>query len=305
MEQYTENQQMKQIDDVEQTNDRLEEKYRLLDFLKKYSDVDIDFIKEFVTIQEQDHVHVPFTIDLEIVAKWLKTKKGILKDTLISSYTENVDYILLHVNQKQVKHGGNNKELILLAPDTFKMLCMKSHTKDADKIRYYYVSLEKLVYIFKDDIIKNQKERIDELEANMHKIKYPVKGAIYVIAIDPKEEGYRIGKTTDMNKRYKLYKSAHKNNPKVKFVFYSDDIDQLENCIKNLLRYDQYRDRKEFYIVELKEIISSIEDCNILITKFRCKMCKTNDKINELNRHINSNHTNDEIIRFHLIKKYE
>jgi len=181
---------------------------------------------------------------------------------------------------------------------------MKSHTKDSEKIRYYYVTLEKLVYIFKDEIIANQKKRIDELETNMKKIKYPVKGVIYVIAIDKSENGYRIGKTNDMNKRYELYKSAHKDNPKVKFVFYSDDIDQLEKCIKNLLLYEQYRDRKEFYIAELKHIILAVKDCNSLITNFKCKMCKKSKKTNELKRHIELEHDTNEMVKFYMIKKY-
>ena len=282
----------------------MSEKEALLDFLKKYSDVDLNFIKEFIEIQEADYTHAPFNIDIELVAKWLKSKKGKLKETLLSSYTENIDFISLSVNGKQSTHGGQNKQLVLLSPDTFKMLCMKSHTVDAEKIRYYYITLEKLVYIFKDEIIANQKKRINELESNMKKIKYPIKGAIYVIAIDKSEYGYKIGKTIDMNKRYDLYKNAHKDNPKVKFVFYSDDIDKLEKCIKNLLLDEQYRHRKEFYIVELEHIILAVKDCDVLITNFKCKMCKKNKKTKELKRHIELKHNSDEMVKFYMVKKY-
>ena len=33
-------------------------------------------------------------------------------------------------------HGGHNKKLILLTPDCFKMLYIRSKTKKADKVRY-------------------------------------------------------------------------------------------------------------------------------------------------------------------------
>jgi len=84
----------------------------LLDFLKKYSDVDIGFIKKFIEIRNGDNIHAPFTIDLDIVVDWLNARKGKLKETLVKSYTENIDYILLTPRDKQDgrPRGGHNKE---------------------------------------------------------------------------------------------------------------------------------------------------------------------------------------------------
>jgi len=60
----------------------------LLNFLKKYSDIDAGFIEEFLDIREGDKTHDPFRVDLDIVTKWLKTDKDNLKKTLeISSYS--------------------------------------------------------------------------------------------------------------------------------------------------------------------------------------------------------------------------
>ena len=256
----------------------------LLDFLKKYSDIDVEFIRDFIRIRQGDKTHDPFRIDLDIMTKWLNSRKADLKSTLLVSYIENIDYILLRVPPEEVnrKHGGHNKEIILLTEDCFKLMCLRSNTKTAEKIRYYYLTLEKLVEIYKDDIIKNQQEKIDKLKRNLKKEKFPVKGAIYVIGI---EDGYRIGKTHDLNKRYKLYESAHKDKPQIKYVFYSNDIDRLENCIKNLLRYDEYRNRKEFYLVELSDIIDAIQICDDVITKFKCKSCNKLEKIKTLGTH--------------------
>ena len=269
----------------------------LLDFLKKYSDVDIVFIKDFLSIQNGDMTHEPFKIDLDLVTKWLDATKGNLKETLLESYKANIDYILLLGNKKQKGSGGHNREIILLTPDCFKMLCLRSKTKNAEKIRQYYLTLEKLVIIYKDDIIKNQNKRIEQLENNLKKPKFPVKGTIYVIAI---EDGYKIGKTGNMNNRYKLYQNAHKDNPEIKYVFYTHDIDQLESCIKNTLRYEVYRNRKEFYLIELNDIINEIVRCGDFITNFKCKCCKTNNKIKEFKSHM-SKHNKKEKVRFYAI----
>ena len=64
------------------------------------------------------------------------------------------------------------------------------------------------------------------------------------------EDGFKLGKTEDMNKRYDLYKTAHKDDPEIKYIFYANDIDRLENCIKNLLKHEEYRNRKEFYLIK-------------------------------------------------------
>lgn len=271
----------------------------LLDFLHKYSDVDIEFIRDFIRIQQGDKSRDPFKINLEIVAKWLDTRKEKLKKTLKKTYHKDIDYIvLLPLRGEQNKgSGGHNKKDIFITVDTFKMLTMKSKTKKAHKIRYYYLTLEKLVEIYKDDIIKNQKKKISQLEYNLKKKKFPVKGAIYIISLD---DGYKIGKTKDLNKRYKLYKTANKNDPIIKYVFYASDIDKLENCLKNILKDHEYKNRKEFYIMNLNDIIFAIKECEKLITKIKCRTCdkKINSNLNKsfmkrLKNHMQNRHHND------------
>ncbi len=164
--------------------------------------------------------------------------------------------------------GGHNKELILLTPDTFKMLTMKSKTHIAQQVRYYYVTLEKLVEIYKDEIIKNQDNKIKALERNLKKIKYPVKGALYILDISNDNDGYKIGKTKNMNNRIKSYNTAHKDNPAVVYVFYTHDIHRLEKCVRNALKDFEYRNNKEYYKASKEDIIDAMKDCQYLITKF-------------------------------------
>jgi hypothetical protein len=42
--------------------------------------------------------------------------------------------------------GGHNKETLLLSVKTFKSLCLKACTKQADKIHEYYIKLEETLH---------------------------------------------------------------------------------------------------------------------------------------------------------------
>lgn len=269
---------------------------QLLPFLKKYSDVDTEFIKKFIEIRTGDNVHAPFSIDLGIVAEWLKTRKEDIKKTILKSYKKDIDYILLRPRseQKSKGRGGHNEELILLTPDTFKMLTMKSKTIEAQKVRYYYVTLEKLVEIYKDDIIKKQNEKIGVLERNLKKTKYPVRGSVYIINVSD-DEGFGIGKTKDMNLRIKGYDTHHKDKPEVVYIFYTHDIHRLEKCVKLALQDFEYRRNKEYYKASKSDIIEAIKDCEHLITKFKSDDNKT-ESIKDLSRHKKNNNNKENII---------
>ena len=168
----------------------------LEDFLINESKINKDFIKDFFGIQKNKahEKYKPFTIDLDDIAFWLDAKKGNLKDTLIKNYLNKFDYIieksigkyddiddksLLLVNHNQkddvftttkiTDQGGHNKELILLTSDCFKMLCMRSKTKKANKVRQYYIDLEKLIDQYKDLIINQQTKKIEILENDLRK----------------------------------------------------------------------------------------------------------------------------------------
>jgi len=69
----------------------------------------LEFIREFIEIRKGDGLHEPFKVDLDIMTKWLDTRKDKLKETLMTSYKEDIDYIvLLHpeVEQRTGKGDG-------------------------------------------------------------------------------------------------------------------------------------------------------------------------------------------------------
>jgi len=59
---------------------------------------------------------------LENIAKWMNTKKSDLKETLINSYKEKIDYKIIKGTRNGLK--GKPKENILLTSKCFRAICI-------------------------------------------------------------------------------------------------------------------------------------------------------------------------------------
>jgi len=93
-----------------------------------------------------------FVIDLDNIWKWLGFNQKVKAKHLLEKYfKKNIEYKNLLCNQGkqnniEKKHGGNNKETILLTVKTFKLFCIKAGTKKAEQIHEYFVKLEELLH---------------------------------------------------------------------------------------------------------------------------------------------------------------
>lgn len=177
-------------------------------------------------------------------------------------------------------HGGNNKIDIFITPETFKMLCLRSNTKKAEEVRKYYTQLEDLVSEYKDFIIKSQADKIDKLEYELIGDKYKNSGYFYIYKID---DYYRIGATNNLKLRFKNINSSHPFSIKPILSAKSKTPFQIEKCIQATMVHKRIKKNKDFYKVELSELLSAIEDCKVLIEKYTCYKCKINLK--SLSRH--------------------
>ena len=138
-------------------------KMNLADFLKKYSNISNKFIDDFFGLYDVNNKNI-FIIDLENVVKWLNTKKGKIKETLINSYKINIDYIINKIDNNGKR--GAPKEQILLSIQCFKLICMQSKTEKSLEVRKYFLSLEELIDKYKDYIIEGLNDKIKKLENN-------------------------------------------------------------------------------------------------------------------------------------------
>jgi phage anti-repressor protein len=226
----------------------------LQNYLKKFSTIDDDFIDDFFSLYKYNTKENEFVINLESLVKWLGAIKGSLKETLINSYVKDVDYKV-----EAIKHGNNGRpaETIMLTPDCMKHLCMLSRTKKAKKVREYFVELEKHIDQYKDVIIERYMSNHTPQQVETKG------GVIYLLNTDLNLPGiYKIGKTTDFKARLKTHQSSTVDNIKVVKVYKTEDIDNVEKCLKQYLKEKQYKKYKEFYQVD-KEIVSKLfKVCN-------------------------------------------
>jgi phage anti-repressor protein len=88
-----------------------------------------------------------FIINLENVWKFIGfSNKANAKRLLKHNFTEDKDYKIVFIrtdeNLKTKDLGGRPEETIMLNINTFKKLCLKANTDNADKIHDYYIRLE-------------------------------------------------------------------------------------------------------------------------------------------------------------------
>ena len=249
----------------------------------------IDKLKEHFTEEEQKlyvtnlflylnyHPVDDFVVNLENVWKFIGfSNKANGKRLLKQHFTENKDYQKLLIrtdeNPQNTNLGGRPQETIMLNINTFKKLCLKSNTDNADKIHDYYIKLE-MVYneLMKEQLEEKQKE-LEEKNLQLienfnnksrldkHKIlldKFSFKKCIYLSEIDNNK--IKIGSTNDINIR--------KTNLKDVFgvclfldVFECKYYREVEKNILILLREHLYKEHVNGHLS--KEVVQLSDNFN-------------------------------------------
>ncbi len=103
---------------------------------------------------------------------------------------------------------------------------------------------------------------------------------MYIYKID---NYYRIGATNNLKLRFKNINSSHPFSIKPILSVKSKTPFQLEKCIHATFAQKRIKKNKDFYDVDINEILNAIEDCEKLIEKYTCHKCKINLK--KLSRH--------------------
>lgn len=223
-------------------------------YVKKDDNELSDEVKEEIKciVEKAKQRNKEYIIDLDLVAKWLKVKKGHLKSTLTTSYEKDVDYVVTEITNK--RGSGRKLEKIMLTADCFKFLCMRSKTAKAQMVRAYYVELE-----------RNQRPH-DYTKG---------RGVIYVIKASEKWNSvYKLGRSKDLKTRLRSYGSGKMDDVDVVHVFETEMIEAVERCCKAMLAEKQYRKIKEVYQVDIDIIKSVIRDCAKLALKTHFKLSK-------------------------------
>ena len=241
----------------------------LINFLKTYTKINNEFIDDFFGLYNPNDKY-NFAINLEDIAKWMNTNKSDLKETLGNSYKEKIDYKII----KGVSNGmkGKPKDTILLTPKCFKLMAMQSKTKKAIEVREYYYELEQVIDQYKEYIIKGLEEKIKTLENNQKPKINPSKGIIYIIQTSDGVGHYKVGKTKNLKQRLKQYNGDKKDDIIPLYVYETDDINEIERCVKSYAKQYQYRKYKEVYKADINMLKDLINDCGEFNEKTNLKI---------------------------------
>ena len=155
---------------------------------------------------------------------------------------------------------------------------MNSKTKKAEEVRTYFIELEKHIDKYKNHIIEALDKKINILENNQKPKVKNIGGVIYVLKSNKDIEGiYRIGRTKKFKERKLVHDSLHPDDMEIVFIYETKNIEEVENCLKAILKSKQYRKRKEFYQIDENILKDLIKTCDNMTLKVK----KTNKKIKQ------------------------
>jgi hypothetical protein len=197
--------------------------------------------------QEKDYV-----MDLDKVYSWLGfERKGKCKELLIKHFQENIDYKITTgssytKNEKlaspdgeasfsEEKHGGQNKETILMNIKTFKKLSLKAGTKKADSIHDYYITMETTVQKHLVDTFQEERKQIqNETKSNMLIEQYKDKRIVYLGMVKETSE-YNIikyGCTKQVKDTLTRHRNTYGSNFNYIYMTECQKHDELERKIQ-------------------------------------------------------------------------
>jgi hypothetical protein len=250
-------------------------------FINKYSFVNSKFVKDFYNIIKEDYIerYNEFLIDSEILRKWLQINiKRSFNDTIKKSYKKNIDYKIEKV-KKSEGSGGHNFEIITLTPEASKKICLSTNSKMGVQVQQYFLDLEVALYKYKNFIIEGMNKKIEQLENNQKPKINANKKIIYVFrALNTDLTLYKIGKTINSKTRFSKHNSPMANDLEILFQYETDNIDQVELCIKAYMKKAQYRKYKEVYQVDLDIIKKTIKNCDVEINEINKEIERKNKK---------------------------
>ena len=206
-----------------------------------------------------------FVIELDNIWKWMGfNQKAAAKRMLEKNFVIDCDYKFLLTNEGEQdckKHGGHNKETIMLTVKTFKSLCLKAGTKKADEIHDYYLKMEEIIHQvvqeesdelklqldqannkIKTTLIQSEKEKEQLVEQTLF-LQFPVNTqCIYYGRIDNRSLGQahrvqyneqliKFGQSNNLAERIAAHKKIFTNFRLVAAFKVKNKI-EIENCMK-------------------------------------------------------------------------
>ena len=206
-----------------------------------------------------------FVVDFDVVWKEIHfSRKADAKQLLIKKFNKHIDYKILATGysvssvETQNKHGGNNKETILLTVDCFKNFCMLAGTPKSKEIRKFYIKMENIMHQYTEIQLKKYQTKSIELQQNLEQSQIETatkrsevlielskfKNLVYVCKLQQLENGstiIKIGETCDIDARIKALNAKFACKIIVLDVFVCDNSHRFEQFLHNSPEIVKYK----------------------------------------------------------------
>jgi len=233
-------------------------------FLINNSNIKKSFINDFFEIIREDYFELEdkFLINSNKLQLWLNiSSRKDFHDTIKRSYILNIDYIITKSNNKGI--GKNNEKIYMLTPDCAKMILQSTKSKKGSEVRRYFIEIEKMLYKYKDLIIKNLSTELKLVKNNQKPKINNKKRKIYIFkALNTQLTLYKIGRAKDLKNRLKSHNSPLANDLEVIYEYETEYLEEVEDCIKSQMKLAQYRKYKEVFEIDIKIIENFIKQCD-------------------------------------------
>ena len=226
----------------------------LNDFLVKYGGVTRTIAEQFASMYTNSTSQQTPVINVDMYVLFMKQDRKNVLQTLRSSYVVGIDY-LENAMPKSHSHGGHGGKEVLLTPDCFKRLCMRSKTANSEVVRTYFLRMESLSRMYfgakstklqtnVQVLLNNQRPKmksdiVEELKTTQ--------GYIYIFPVHGRVSNlWRIGSSIDIKRRFRTHGSSHADNityTRIKVY----DVRKVESTITLWLSEFKYRKEKEVF----------------------------------------------------------
>lgn len=224
-----------------------------IQLLKTHSGIDISFINLFFK-NFKIGGELEFDIRDSVVAKYLNINLRTLRDRLQNTYAKTEQYIK-NVDYIKIKPGKDSTLIYYLNYPCFEKIAMESRGPRSESIRLYFIKLRQF-------IVENQNTIYQAIHNRDNLHQYIRMESIYFIVIDKRRSSLvKIGRSRDIIQRLRNYNVGRIDEVDLKYYAIVKNSIAIENCLKSLLKKNQFYENREIYKINHKKLKDVIYNC--------------------------------------------
>ena len=224
------------------------------EFLVQYGGVTPEIANTFSKMYSPGTSQQDMVVDLTFYIKLMpsQTKSNVMR-VLRMSYVRGIDYVENDISNSG-RRGGQGKKEVLMSPDCFKRLCMRSKADNAETVRTYFLRMETLARRYFGARASKTESNVRVLLKNQAKAPSTndldeTQGFIYIFPVGGRVlDLYRIGSTIDPKRRMREHSSSHGDSLIARATFIKVyQVRKVEQAVNVFLKHRKYNGSKEVY----------------------------------------------------------